>query len=122
LNLTANAGDLDVHLERVGSGTIHSEKGRVALSTGQPTLAGNLAVSSATGAVNATLPAAYRGRLFLRTETGTLNIPENKNLHWSPGGGEKQALGYAGELTDKEDAVFKATSVSGTVTLHLADD
>ena len=125
LNLNATAGDLDVHLDRVGSGTIHSEKGRVAFSTGQPTLAGPLAVSSGTGAVNATLPAAYRGGLFLRTETGTLNLPENKNLHWSGGGGAKTALGYAGDPDQEgadEQAVFRATSTNGTVTLHLAED
>ena len=129
LNLTANAGDLDVHLERVGSGTIHSEKGRVAFSTDQATLAGEFAVSSATGNVNATLPANYRGGLLLTTENGTLNIPEHKDLHLKGGGNQKTLLGYAGEaLTDKERAdgqtttVFKATSTSGTVTLHLAED
>jgi len=125
LNLTANAGDLDVHLERVGSGTVHSEKGRVAFSTDQATLAGELAVSSATGAVNATLPAAYRGRLFLTTETGTLNLPENKNVRWTGGSGAKTRLGYTGEPDEEgadERAVFKATSTSGTVTLHLDED
>jgi hypothetical protein len=128
LNLNTTIGDLDVHVERVGGGSITSMKGRVAFTTQQASLAADLAVSSAMGNVNATLPAAYRGRIYLTTKTGTLKVPDHKDLHLS-GGGDKTALGYAGPpLTDKElkedtaVAVFRATSASGTVTFTLAED
>ncbi|MHC4731464.1 MAG: hypothetical protein ACYS6Z_12865, partial [Planctomycetota bacterium] len=68
-------------------------------------------------------------RIYLTATTGTLNVPEHKDLHLSEGNDKKTALGYAGApLTDKERAeeqdaaVFRATSASGTVTFHLAEE
>lgn len=127
LVLNTTLGDLDVHVERVAGGAITSMKGRVAFTTQQTTLSGDLSCSSAMGSVMATLPAAYRGRIYLTTKTGTLKVPEHKNLKFS-GKVDRTALGYAGEpYTDKERkddqiAVFSATSASGTVTFSLAED
>ena len=130
LNLSTTIGDLDVHVERIGSGSIEStSKGRVAFSTQQSALAGDVSCSSAMGNVTATLPAGYRGRVFLTTKTGTLDVPEHKDLHLSGGGDKRTAMGYAGApFSDKEraeeqgTAVFRATSASGTVAFHLADE
>ena len=129
LDVSTTIGDIDVHVERVGSGSIQSRKGRVAFSTQQPTLTGSLACGSAMGNVTATLPSSYRGGIYFTTRTGTLNLPQSKDLHLSWGADKKTALGYAGApLTDKERAeeqgaaVFRATTTSGTVTFHLADD
>lgn len=127
LDLNTTLGDLDVHVERVAGGSITSMKGRVAFTTQQTALSSDLACSSAMGNVTATLPAGYRGQLFLTTKTGTLKVPENKELHWSGSGDNKTALGRAGApLTDKELAegrgAFRATSASGTVTFGLAED
>lgn len=126
LTVNTTLGDLDVHVERVAGGSITSMKGRVAFTTQQSGLSTDLACSSAMGNVTATLPANYRGGLFLTTKTGSLKVPENKNLHFT-GGGDKTKLGYAGaRLTDKEleegRGAFRATSASGTVTFSLADD
>jgi hypothetical protein len=130
LNVSTTIGDIDAHVERVGSGSIQStSKGRVAFSTQQTTLTGSLSCSSAMGNVTATLPSGYRGRIYLTTKTGTLNVPDHKDLHLSGGGDKKTALGYAGApLSDKEraeeqgTAVFRATSAGGTVNLHLAEE
>ncbi len=128
LTLNTTLGDLDVHVERVGGGSVTSMKGRVAFTTQQGALSGDLACSSAMGNVLATLPAGYRGRIYLTTKTGSLKVPDHENLHFT-GGADKTALGYAGApLTDKERAedrsvaVFSATSASGTVTFNLAED
>ncbi|MHC4971102.1 MAG: DUF4097 family beta strand repeat-containing protein [Planctomycetota bacterium] len=128
LNVNTTIGDLDVHVERVGGGSVTSMKGRVAFTTQQASLAAELAVSSAMGHVNATLPARYRGGIYLNTKTGTLKVPDHKDLHFS-GGTDHTALGYAGDpLSDKEReqnmtlGAFRATSASGTVTFSLAED
>lgn len=128
LTLNTTIGDADVHVERVGAGSITSSRGRVAFSTQQPALADSFSCSSAMGNVTATLPNGYRGRLYLATKTGSLNVPDHKELHLSVTD-KRTALGYAGApLTDKEradeqgTAVFRATSASGTVTFHLAED
>jgi len=130
LDVNTTIGDLDVHVERVGSGSIQStSKGRVAFSTQQTTLTGSLSCSSEMGNVTASLPVGYRGRIFLTTKTGTLNVPEHKDLHLSGGADQRTALGYAGaQFSDKERAegqgaaVFRATSASGTVNFHLAEE
>jgi hypothetical protein len=125
LTVNTTIGDLDVHVVRLGSGRIASMKGRVAFSTQQASLAGDLACSSAMGNVTATLPAAFRGGLFLTSKTGTVHVPEHKNLHLS--GSDKTLLGYVGApFTDKEReegrGAFRATSASGTVTFGLEED
>jgi hypothetical protein len=128
LKVNTTIGDLDVHVERVGGGSVASSKGRVAFSTQQTSLTGDLAVSSALSNVTATVPATYRGRLYLTTKTGTLTVREHKDLHLTRSG-EKTALGYAGDpLTEEERAkeqtayVLRVTSASGTVTFNFTED
>lgn len=129
LEVNTTIGDLDIHVERVGGGTIQSNRGRVAFSTQQTTLAGDLSCRSEMGALSTTLPAGYRGRIFLSTKTGTLKIPDHKDLRLTGGGDKRTALGSAGaQFSDKEiaegqgAAVFRATTASGTVNFHLAEE
>ena len=89
-----------------------------------------MSCESVTGDVDVTLPADFRGRIYLATKQGTIDVVEQPNLRSTWGPDKKSVLAFAGPAFTKADRerelakhaspqAVRATSGSGTVTFRL---
>jgi hypothetical protein len=123
-------GAITAHVDRASSGALESATGAVEFVAREAGPVGDFTAKSVGGDVALRLPAGWRGRLHLSTQTGTLDVPPQPNLRtlWDENG--KSVLAFVGPPLSEEDRAKEladkgsptavwASSAKGTVAFRL---
>jgi len=125
-------GGISARVDSVASGSLESHGGAIEFAASAAGPTGDFAAKSLVGDVAIRMPADWRGRLHLSTQSGQLDVPSQPNLRITWDEGAKSLLAFAGPAWTEEDrkremeekgspTALWGSSASGTVSFRLGD-